>query len=139
MASKVERQRLEFRLLGTFQVVSGERQVAIGSRKQRALLAILVLRLNRVVSGDELIDQIWGETPPASVTASLYSLVSIVRRTLAGCHSAAGGVHLHTREPGYVLEGDPECVDAHRFEKLATLARQHLAGGEPEMARRQTR
>ncbi len=57
-------------------------------------MAMLALRLNHVVPGDELIEQLWGEAPPASATASLYSLVSLVRRTLARCHSADGGVHL---------------------------------------------
>ena len=132
--STKSRQQLEFRLLGTFEVVSGDRRLAIGSGKQRALLAMLALRLNDVVPGDELVDQLWGETPPASATASLYSLVSLVRRTLARCHSADGGVNLQTRDPGYVLEGDPDCVDASRFERLAAEARHNLGRGEPEMA-----
>src|SRR5205807_724154 len=119
---------------GPLQVISGGRELAIGSTQQRTLLAMLALRLNQVVPRDELIDELWGGCPPASATTSLHSLVSRLRGALAECASGTAGVVLETREPGYVLEGDPECVDAHRFAKLTARAREHIGRGAPEAA-----
>src|ERR1700751_5012417 len=118
---------IEFRLLGPFEVVAGQRAIAVGTGKQRALLALLVLRLNEVVSRSALVGELWEEPPPASATTSLHSLVSRLRRALSG---VAGGLALQTREPGYVLEGDPECVDAHRFQGLCARARERLGRDE---------
>jgi DNA-binding SARP family transcriptional activator len=79
--------------------------------KQRALLALLVLHANEVVSRDRIIDELWGERPPATVAAALNVYVSKLRKVLGG---AADGV-LHTREPGYVLRVAPGQLDADRF------------------------
>ncbi len=124
---------IEFRLLGPLEVVSGGRRLEIGSARQRAILAALALRPNRVVPRDTLVEEIWGEAPPASATATLHSHVSRLRRTLAEGAGGASAAVLRTREPGYVLEADPDCVDAHRFEKLAAQARDCLVRGEDEV------
>jgi DNA-binding SARP family transcriptional activator len=52
---------VQFRLLGPVEVVEEGRLLALGSAKQRALLAVLVLHTNEVVSPDRLIDELWGE------------------------------------------------------------------------------
>jgi predicted ATPase/DNA-binding SARP family transcriptional activator len=122
---------IEVRLLGGFEVLAAGRELAVGTGQQRALLAILVLRLNRVVSRDELVEQLWGDGEPRSAATSLHSLVSRLRRQLA---EAGGAVALETREPGYLLRADPACVDAHRFEQLVARARDHLARREAEPA-----
>jgi len=57
---------LEFRVLDTFEAVVDDRPIPIGSPKQRALLAMLVLDLNRVVSLDSIVDELWGGRPLAS-------------------------------------------------------------------------
>ena len=56
----------EFRILGPLEVVEGEQPIALGGPRQRALLAILLLHRGEVVSSDRLIDQLWGERPPAT-------------------------------------------------------------------------
>jgi DNA-binding SARP family transcriptional activator len=136
MGSTTHREPVEFRVLGSFEVVSGGQELAIGSGQQRVLLASLVLRLNHVVPRDELVELLWGEAAPPSAATSLHSLVSRLRRILADCSGGAEGVVLETREPGYVLRGAPDRVDAHRFEELAARARELLSGGEPAAAAR---
>jgi DNA-binding SARP family transcriptional activator len=74
---------LEFGLLGAFQVTAGGLVLPIGSTKQRVLLAMLVLELNRLVSADRLMDELWGASPPVTAMGTLQSLVSRLRRVLA--------------------------------------------------------
>jgi DNA-binding SARP family transcriptional activator len=105
----------------------------VGSPKQRALLAMLVVHLNRVVPLDAIIEELWGERLPASASASVQSLVSRLRRSLSDLWPEAGS-RLRGREPGYVLEGDPAQVDANRFEELLARGREAVERGEPEAA-----
>ncbi len=83
---------LEFRLLGAFEVVASGRVVEIGSAKQRALLALLALHLNRPVASETLIEELWRGNPPTSVQSTVQSLVYRVRRVLADAGSEAAGV-----------------------------------------------
>src|SRR5512133_852482 len=56
---------MEFRLLGPVEAVNEEGPAGLGAPKQRALLAVLLLNANEVVSRDRLVDQLWGDDPPA--------------------------------------------------------------------------
>jgi len=107
---------MEFRLLGPLEVVEHDRSLALGGRKQRSLLAILLLHANDVVSTERLIDELWGESPPATVAKSIQVYVSRLRKQL-------GGSRLVTRTPGYVLHADPSELDVARFERLVVEAR----------------
>ena len=119
---------LDFRILGPFEVVEGQRAVALGAPKERALLAILVLRRGEVVSSDRLIDQLWGERPPATAAKTLQGYVSHLRKALSN-------EVLLTRGGGYVLAAEPGQVDAVRFEVLVTDARHALANSDAAGAR----
>jgi DNA-binding SARP family transcriptional activator len=110
---------LEFRILGPLEVTDGARPIALAAPKQRALLGLLLLHPNEVVSSDRLIDELWGERPPATAAKVLQTYVSQLRRSL-------GAGLIATRAPGYVLGIDEEALDASRFRRLATEAR-HLA------------
>jgi DNA-binding SARP family transcriptional activator len=120
---------LAFRMLGPLEVVDAERPVALGGPKQRALLAILLLGRGEVISSDRLIDQLWGERPPATAAKTLQGYVSHLRKAL-------GDEVLLTRGGGYLLTTAPEQVDAERFEAIAADARQALAVGDASGARR---
>jgi DNA-binding SARP family transcriptional activator len=103
--------RMEFRLLGPLEVRAGTGEsLPLGRRKQRLLLAILLLD-RRALTTDTLIDRLWPEQPPASATANLYSYLSELRRVLPG------------RLDGNALALRPGELDADRF---AELARQGL-------------
>ena len=107
---------MEFRILGPLEVVDGDEQVPVGGTKERALLAVLLIHAGEVVSADRLIDELWGSDLPASPSNALQVVVSRVRRALRS------GL-LVTRKPGYVLDVDPEELDAGRFGRLVEEAR----------------
>jgi DNA-binding SARP family transcriptional activator len=125
--------RVEFRLLGAFEVSAGGRVREISSPKQRRLLAVLAVNLNRPVPVDVILDLLWPNGPPASASSTLQSLVSRLRAEL-GSGGKAGGASLRLRETGYVLEAESGQVDAHQFEDRARQGRDAAAGGESERA-----
>lgn len=108
--------------------------VSLVGSKQRALLALLLLHANETLSTDRLIDELWGERPPASAAKSVQVHVSRLRKALAGEEDSALADVLVTREHGYRLELDPERLDAHRFARLVGEGRGALASGHPERA-----
>jgi DNA-binding SARP family transcriptional activator len=123
---------VEFRILGALEVVvAGGEPVALGSAQQRAVLALLVVSAPEGVSRDRLVDELWGENPPASARHAVQVYVSGIRRVLRG---AGGGVQVRSSSSGYVLEVDLESVDARRFERLLDEAQRALAD-DPEVAR----
>ena len=83
---------MEFRILGALEVVDGGRPLPIAGRRQRALLALLLLNANEVVASDRLIDELWSE-PPRSGAAAVQTQISRLRRALG----PAGGELLETR------------------------------------------
>jgi DNA-binding SARP family transcriptional activator len=84
--------------------------------KQRALLALLVLRANEPVASDELVEALWGEQPPQTAPKALHGHVSALRKLL-------GAERIATKPPGYALRVDPGELDADRFESLVAEAR----------------
>jgi DNA-binding SARP family transcriptional activator len=105
---------MEFRILGPLEVADGDSVTPLAGAKQRALLAVLLLSANEVVSSDRLIDDLWGEQSPESARAALQVRVSQLRKALG----EAGGAIL-TRAPGYMLRVGRDEFDLHRFERLA--------------------
>ena len=106
---------MEFRLLGPLEVVEHGRVLELGSARQRALLAVLLLHANEVVSVDRLIDELWGRSPPATAGKILQVYVSRLRKEL-------GDGRLLTRSPGYLLRADRTELDFARFEQLIANA-----------------
>jgi DNA-binding SARP family transcriptional activator/tRNA A-37 threonylcarbamoyl transferase component Bud32 len=123
-----------FRILGPLEVAGDEGQLELGGPKPRALLAVLLLNAGEVVPADRLIDELWGETPPKSAGHLLHVYVSNLRKALATVAAGAGGQLIVSQPPGYVLELDPDEIDARRFERLVTEGRRHLVADEPERA-----
>ena len=104
---------MDYSLLGPIEVRIDGRTVSVGRGKQRALLAVLALNAGRVVPVEHLIDELWGDEPPATATTALQVYISRLRKTL-------GEGAIVTREPGYLVEGD---VDVRRFDELVSSAR----------------
>ena len=73
---------MEFRLLGPLEVCEDQRSLALGGAKQRSLLAVLLLHANQVVSAERLIDELWGDEPPATASKSIQVYVSRLRKEL---------------------------------------------------------
>ncbi|MEV4146777.1 BTAD domain-containing putative transcriptional regulator [Amycolatopsis sp. NPDC049691] len=110
---------MRFRVLGTVEASVDGAPVDLGSRKQRLVLAVLLLEAGRPVALDRLVDLLWPTAPPASARNTVQALVSRLRAVFR----AAGGPELVTEGAGYVLRAEPETVDAHRFTALVGRAR----------------
>jgi DNA-binding SARP family transcriptional activator len=119
---------LEFRILGSLEVVDGGRPVNLGGGKQRATLAILLLSANRVVSIDRLADDLYAGAAPVTALKQVQRQISELRKAV-GSPSA-----IETRSPGYVIRLSPEQLDLSVFERLAADAAEALAGGDPRRA-----
>ena len=120
---------VEIRLLGPFEVVRNGSAIGLGTRKQRAVLALLALEPNSPIPTERLIDALWGEDPPASARAVLQTYVAGLRKGLDGT-----GIEVATRGPGYALEVDAASVDAERFRALVGEARERSARGDRDAA-----
>jgi DNA-binding SARP family transcriptional activator len=107
----------EFRILGPLEVLAADGEpVALGGQKQRAVLALLLLRAGRVVPTDAIVEALWGDRPPRTATTSLQNSISALRKLL-------GAEVLLTRPPGYQLVVEPGGSDLARFERLVADAR----------------
>jgi DNA-binding SARP family transcriptional activator/tetratricopeptide (TPR) repeat protein len=121
---------LEFGILGPLRALVGGRPVGMAMASQRALLAALLVRANQVVTTGQLIEDLWGPTPPAQAEAAVRMGVSRLRRQLG----PAGAAVLVTRRGGYLLQADRELVDAQRFERLILDGQRALAAGQAQVA-----
>src|SRR2546430_710147 len=115
--------RQQFSLLGPLSVSSDGTPIALGGQKRRALLAVLLLDANSVVSRDRLIDALWGEDPPETARNTIQVYISQLRKLLP-----EGA--LETVPPGYRLVIEPESVDLFEFARLSEEGRSALAAGD---------
>src|SRR3954451_23327567 len=113
-------QRLRFSVLGPLEVESDGRTLEIGGPRQRALLAMLLLHANLVVSRERLIEELW---PDHGTGAAKALNVSIARLRTALAGSGSREQRLITRAPGYLLRVEPGELDLHEFERLVAAAR----------------
>jgi DNA-binding SARP family transcriptional activator len=118
---------VEFRILGSLEVVRQGEVLPPPANKPRALLALLLLHRGESVSLERLADDLWGEQPPATATKSIHVYVSQLRRML-------GDGVLETRGRGYALLVEPAQIDAGRFERLLEEGSVHLAAGRHQQA-----
>ena len=115
-------------MLGRLEVRVDGRPLSLGGTKQRALLALLLLSRNEVVSRDRLIEGVWGDRAPSSVQASLDTYVSRLRSLLSSDR-------IERRAPGYLLRVEPAEIDLDRFEALVDEAVAAEAAGDLPEAR----
>jgi DNA-binding SARP family transcriptional activator len=125
---------MEFRILGPLEVLDEGRSIALGGSKQRTLLALLLLHANETLSTDRLIDELWGERPPANAAKTVQMQISRLRKALGGGTGDRSAGAVVTRERGYQLVLDPERLDARRFERLVAEGASELAAGRPQRA-----
>lgn len=118
---------LEFRILGPLEVVGENGPVRLGGAKQRAILAILLLSANRVVSVDRLADDLYAGAAPVTALKQVQRHVSDLRKLL-------GPVAIETRSPGYLLRVAGEGLDLALFERLTAEANDSLLDGEARRA-----
>jgi len=111
---------MEFRLLGPFEAWHEGRQIDLGDRQQRFVLAVLLLDADKLVSASRLAGLVWPDREPKQTQIAQY--VSRLR----GAFDAAGAtdVALPKERTGYVIRLDDESqVDVLRFRRLCERAR----------------
>jgi YVTN family beta-propeller protein len=119
-----------FRVLGPLEIEDHGELLPLGGAKQRALLAVLLLHANEVVSRDVLIEDLWGERGSTHSVHSLEVQVSRLRKILrAGDENA-----LVTRPTGYQLKVGANELDLTCFERLLEEGRSALSSDQPEQA-----
>ncbi|GAA2355700.1 regulatory protein AfsR [Catellatospora methionotrophica] len=122
---------LRFRILGPVQVQAGGTTLNLGSSKQRTLLAALLLEPNTVVPLDRLIAALWEGPPPASAVANLRTYASRLRTALG---QATGASPVLGRTTGYLVEADPDTVDACVFDQAVDAGHKAAADGDAALA-----
>jgi YVTN family beta-propeller protein len=123
---------MRFGVLGEL-VVWDDRGVPVDvpGPSRRALLAILLLHAGELLTGDRLIDELWGERAPATAAKSVQMHVWRLRKALGG---GTGNGSLVTERGGYALRVEPGQLDLEVFERLLSKGRVALADGRPEAA-----
>jgi predicted ATPase/DNA-binding SARP family transcriptional activator len=117
-------------LLGTLQVTDDAgKPVRVGGNRVRALLILLALEADRVISAATLIGRLWGngDDLPSDAPNALQSLVSRLR-------SALGPGVIESSPAGYRLSVSPGNIDVAAFETQARDGARALTDGDPETA-----
>ncbi|HET8953273.1 MAG TPA: BTAD domain-containing putative transcriptional regulator, partial [Solirubrobacteraceae bacterium] len=120
---------MDFRLLGPVEARADGRAMALRGTRQRALLAVLLLRCGAPVSRDRLLEDLWGERVPDGAVKALQVAASRLRRALL-----QDGKRLVGTPGGYRLLVEPGELDLDRFETLAAEGRRALTDGHAERA-----
>ncbi|MFF9085122.1 BTAD domain-containing putative transcriptional regulator [Streptomyces sp. NPDC014991] len=119
---------MRYRLLGTTQAVRPDgTAVPVGGARLRALLSVLALRAGRTVPVAALVDEVWGDDPPADAAGALQALVGRLRRAL-------GADAVASADGGYRLTAAPDDIDLTRFDRLTGDGLRALADGDPAKA-----
>jgi DNA-binding SARP family transcriptional activator/tetratricopeptide (TPR) repeat protein len=123
--------RVVFGILGPLEVRLGGTLVRVGGPRQRALLALLLCHANRVVSRDQLLDELLSHQPPESAERMLRVQISRLRRILADGSDAP---RVLARPPGYLLRVEDGELDLQVFEQRLAAGRDALQHGDPGRA-----
>jgi DNA-binding SARP family transcriptional activator/tetratricopeptide (TPR) repeat protein len=125
---------MRFHLLGAVEVRTDSVPLPMGSTKQTAVLAALLVHANQPLSTEVLVDRVWGEAAYDGARRTLHTYVARIRRLLAQADAAqAGSQHRRTHARvlrsggGYLLETDLDQVDLHRFRRLVEQAGQSVS------------
>ena len=116
---------LQFRILGPLEVARDGQRLSPGGDRQRALLALLLVNANQLVTKERLVEELFADQPSEGAVNALRVAVSRLRRTLD-----AEGV-LDTQPGGYRLHVAADQLDAAQFEALHRQGRELVAAGDP--------
>src|SRR5919201_6716735 len=104
---------MEFKVLGPLEVLSDGGPLQLGPPQQRAVLALLLLNANQVVTTDRLAEELWPEDVPKSAAKAIQVYVSSLRKAFGESRDA-----LETHGNGYLLRVEAGELDLHEFELL---------------------
>ena len=122
---------VEFRVLGPLEVCDGQRRFDLGGARHQAVLAMLLLSADKVVTVDRLLEAMYGEDLPSTPRSQVQMAISALRRKLVAYgHDDV----IVTREQGYILHLGDGWLDSRRFGELAAAGRAAASAGLPEEA-----
>lgn len=136
---------MEVNLLGPLEILRGGVSLTPSAPKLRTVFSLLAIQANNVVRTEQIIDELWEDNPPTSVTTTLQTYIYQLRKLLqvvppdelgGGGDSDRADVALRTSPFGYVLALAPESLDSLRFERLALQGRSELETGDVGTATR---
>ncbi|WP_234436365.1 AfsR/SARP family transcriptional regulator [Streptomyces sp. NRRL S-813] len=131
----LERGDLRFAVLGPVRAWRGGREVDLGSRQQRLVLAVLLLRRGHLVTVDEFIDAVWGARPPAAAVSVLRTYVSRLRKVLEPWRGVGESPKvIVSAADGYLAQVPDEALDLGMFEQRVARAKKLHAIGEVSAA-----
>lgn len=119
---------MHFSVLGSLEIRESGQNIVPTASKPRQVLALLLLRRGTIVSPNEIMEELWGESPPNSALTTIQTYIYQLRKILVR-HGA--GDLLITRPGGYSLEVDDTLLDLHRFEQAVREGRTLLETGRP--------
>jgi DNA-binding SARP family transcriptional activator len=134
---------MRINLLGPLQAYGDDDRVdlAPAAQKVRQTLAMLVLNAGRVVPLEQLMDELWHDSPPASAHTALQTYVYQLRKRFSLGNPRRGGAVraaapvLGTVDGGYQLSLAADQVDVFRCESLVTRARAEFRAEDFALAR----
>ena len=118
---------LVFRVLGPLELVGEDGRVRVLTGRQQMVLSMLLVRINRVVAVDQLVDALWETAPPATARAQIQFCVHALRQEIARLGIPA---QIVTQAPGYRLEVEQSRVDWCRFRDTVARARELCGDGD---------
>ncbi|WP_281898886.1 AfsR/SARP family transcriptional regulator [Phytohabitans aurantiacus] len=127
---------MRFQVLGPLEIAGDRRDLTPGAPKQRAVMALLILRRNRTVQTASLIDELWGQCPPESALPTLQTYIYKLRKMLDVERPGEGSKLLRTNGYSYQLQVSGGQFDLDEFEEQADAGARALDRGAPEEARR---
>ena len=113
---------MEIRLLGPIEIIASGHALDVGAPQQRLMLAALAADAGRLIGTETLIDRLWDEAPDGA-RRTLQVHLSRLRRLLdTAPANGTAPVRVLRRSGGYLLDIEPDQVDAHRFTRLVEQA-----------------
>ena len=109
-----------FRLLGAVELVGETGDVRALPGRQQTVLAALLIRVNRVVGIDQLVDAIWEREPPSTARTQVQFCIHALRQEFGRLGVPAKIV---TQAPGYRIDVAEQHLDSYRFEQTVATAR----------------
>jgi DNA-binding SARP family transcriptional activator len=131
--------QIRFCVLGPLEVHADDVMFTMRGPKLQQLLALLVVRANRIVQVDTLVDELWSEAPPRTAVSSVRTHVYHLRTSVRDVGDGAISDRLVTEPSGYMLKVDPERIDSEVFTRKVRQAKSLLVGDRLEDASRMLR
>jgi DNA-binding SARP family transcriptional activator len=130
----------EINVLGALEVSINGTSVVPNAKKPRQLLGMLAMNVGKLVTSSWLKEELWANKAPRSATSTLQTYVlhlrNLIRDALPPDQEDQAREVLVTRHAGYMLQVDPETVDANRYERIASAGRTAGLAGDHEKAER---